>query len=127
MNKKLSLFNLLADSDGLTLDIGEAAEDVLPYADTVVSDGPGEGAANLISQFLEIAMFIAGILVLLYLVWGAIEWISSGGDKSKVKEAREKITQAIIGLLVLSASIAIFNKVQQFLNVTLIDFGSFGS
>ena len=47
MNKKLSLFNLLADSDGLTLDIGEAAEDVLPYADTVVSDGPGEGAATL--------------------------------------------------------------------------------
>jgi hypothetical protein len=127
MHKKFLFFNLLADSDGLTLDVGEAAKDVLPYADTVVNEGAGQGAANLISGFLEITLFLGGILVLLYLIWGAIDWITAGGEKGKIEEARKKITQAIIGLLMLSASIAIFNMVQHFLNVTLIDFGGFGS
>lgn len=40
-------------------------------------------------------------------LWGAIEWITAGGDSGKVGKARDKITQAIIGLVILVGSFVI--------------------
>ncbi|MBD3250610.1 MAG: hypothetical protein GF381_03520 [Candidatus Pacebacteria bacterium] len=115
---------LLAQGDEINLNIGEQARDIIPHAETVVEQGGGAGMANLISALLEVALLIAGILVLLFLVWGAVEWIAAGGESSKIEKARNKITQAIIGIIVLSATIAVFNLVQTFLGVTLINFGN---
>jgi hypothetical protein len=39
-------------------------------------------------------------LALFFLIWGGIRWITSGGDKGKVEEARKHIVAAIIGLVV---------------------------
>jgi hypothetical protein len=47
---------------------------------------------------------------------GGIEWITSGGDKGKTESARNKITAAVIGLVILAASWAILGLVLQFLN-----------
>ena len=52
-------------------------------------------------------MVIAALLVFMYLIWGGIEWITSGGDKGKTESARNKITAAILGLIVLAASYAV--------------------
>ncbi|MEA2057014.1 MAG: hypothetical protein U9O78_04925 [Patescibacteria group bacterium] len=108
----------------LNLNIREkATEAELPYADQVTGDEPGKAAASyILSNLLEAAMLIAGLALLLYLIWGAIEWITSGGDTSKLEKARNRITQAVVGIIVLSAVIAVFKLVQEFLGVTLIDF-----
>ncbi|PIR64185.1 MAG: hypothetical protein COU64_00515 [Candidatus Pacebacteria bacterium CG10_big_fil_rev_8_21_14_0_10_40_26] len=52
-------------------------------------------------------MVLAALLVFMYLIWGGIEWITSGGDKGKTESARNKITAAVLGLIVLAASYAI--------------------
>ena len=75
---------------------------------------PGVLIANLIS----IAFIIAVILVFFYLIWGGIEWITSGGDKGKTESARNKITAAVIGLIVLAASYAILTLVLNLLGYT---------
>ena len=36
-----------------------------------------------------------------------MSWLSSGGDKARVEEAREKISNAVIGLILVAASVAI--------------------
>ncbi len=56
---------------------------------------------------LTVVMVIAILLVLLYLVLGGIEWITSGGDKGKTEGARNKITAAIIGIIILAAAYAL--------------------
>lgn len=61
----------------------------------------------LISNAIGVALIIAGILVFVFLVWGGIQWITSGGEKGKTEEARNKITSAVIGLIVLAASYAL--------------------
>jgi lipopolysaccharide/colanic/teichoic acid biosynthesis glycosyltransferase len=43
------------------------------------------------------------------LIWGAIKWITSGGDKGKVDAARNTIVAAVIGLIVLLLSFVIIN------------------
>ena len=68
-------------------------------------------AGSLLKTVITLIIVVAALLTLFYLVMGAIAWITSGGDKGKVEEARNKITAAVIGLLILAAVWAIFNLV----------------
>jgi hypothetical protein len=85
--------------------------------------GSGTGFGEWISNLLGGIMAVAAILTFLYLLWGAVEWITSGGDKSKVESARNKITQAILGLIVLAATTALFILLQNFLGICVLDIG----
>lgn len=69
----------------------------------------------LFRAVLNFVLVIAVLLVFGYLVLGGIEWITSGGDKGKTESARNKITAAIIGLIILVASYAILTVVLRFL------------
>ncbi len=70
---------------------------------------------GLINSGLNLVMLLAAILVFGYLIWGGIEWITSGGDKGQTEKARNKITAAIVGLVVLAASYAILQLALSFL------------
>ena len=80
---------------------------------------------SLINKALNFVMVLGALLVFMYLIWGGIEWITSGGDKSKTESARNKITAAVLGLIILAASWAILGLVLKFLGAgdinTLID------
>ena len=54
-------------------------------------------AGGLLKTVITLVIVVAALLTLFYLVMGAISWITSGGDKGKVEEARNKITAAVIG------------------------------
>jgi len=54
------------------------------------------------------AMVIFGALItILYLVWGTFDWLTSEGDAEKLKTARMKMINAVIGMGLLAASAAI--------------------
>ncbi len=72
-----------------------------------------------IGNVLRVVMVFAAVSALVMLVWGAFEWVVSGGEKSKIEAARNKITGAIVGILVLASVVAIFNLLQQFLDVQI--------
>lgn len=102
----------------------EAYDQQLPTATTfgTSSDVFKQQFANLIGSVLSIVITIGVLMLLLYLVWGAFSWITSGGDKGKVEEARNRMTTAVIGIIVLSSSVAIFMLVQQILGICVLDF-----
>ncbi len=105
----------------ITLDIaGEANTQGIQGAQYHSNSDGGFGIffGNIISA----AMTIAAILVLAFLVLGAIEWITSAGDKSKMESARNKISNAIIGLIILSATTAVFLLLEQFLGIDVLTF-----
>lgn len=83
---------------------------------------PSAGFGPMLSSILSGVMIVSALLVLIYLVWGGIEWLTSGGEKAKLEKARNRITQAIIGIIVLAATTAIFMMVQSFLNVEILNF-----
>jgi hypothetical protein len=104
-----------------TFDIaGEAQSQGAPgTANLGAADG---GFGTWVSSLMRVVM-LAGVLVaFVFLILGAIEWITSGGDKGKVESARGKITNAVIGLIVLAAVTAILTLVQDFLGVSFINF-----
>lgn len=73
---------------------------------------------TFVSYFITLwntAISIGAILVLFYFLWGALEWITAGGDSGKIEKARNKIFQSIIGLLVLVSSFVIIGFISQLL------------
>lgn len=90
--------------------------------DVNINQQPGQGiiatgfsAEGIVQVILlnVITLFFAvgGIGVVIYFIWGAVDWILSAGDKEKVSNARKKMTNAIIGLILLSMSFAIIRTV----------------
>lgn len=95
----------------------------LPQTNMGVPAPAGSGLiGTLVKNVISLFFVFGGIATLLYFVWGAFDWITSGGDKEKVAGARKKMTNAIIGLVLLSLSYFIvglvgevvgFNPLQQ--------------
>ena len=63
----------------------------------------------LVGSLLTLAFVGATIIALLFLIYGGIRWIASGGDKTQVEGAREAITGALIGLVIVFLSYFIIN------------------
>ncbi len=64
-----------------------------------------------VSNLVNIVLVVASGLTFAYLIYGAIGLITSGGDVSKKNAARQRITTAAIGLLVVASVWAIFNLI----------------
>ncbi|OGK16244.1 hypothetical protein A2774_04640 [Candidatus Roizmanbacteria bacterium RIFCSPHIGHO2_01_FULL_39_12c] len=87
----------------------------LAQADIFGTIAPPTGAPTDLGNFtggaIRIFIIVAGFALLIYLFWGAFDWITSGGDKEKLTKAQNKITQAIIGMILVVAALAIFQVI----------------
>lgn len=72
-----------------------------------VSSDPSHVASSAIS----VVVAAAAILMFVYLLWGAIDMITAGGESEKFKKGIDKIKYAVIGLMVVAASWAVFQLV----------------
>lgn len=88
--------------------------------DIEAGTGYATNFGTMFNSLINVVMLVAALLVFAYMIWGGIEWITSGGDKGKAESARNKLTSAIIGLVIVAASYALITLVVQFLG-----FGSF--
>ncbi len=56
---------------------------------------------------------VAGLLALIFLLTGALSWVTSGGNKENVDKARDKITNAILGLIMIVGVLALVVTLEQ--------------
>ena len=70
---------------------------------------PGTTIVTAISAIIGFLTLVAAIWFLFQFVIGGISWITAGGDKTKLTEAREKLTNAFIGLIIVVAGWAILS------------------
>ena len=80
----------------------------------------GDGSLAGIITWVIIVLTSVGIISsLIFLIWGAIKWITSGGDREKLDSARRTIIFSIIGLVVVLLSVVIMNFIGGLLGVDL--------
>ena len=100
-----------------------------PVLPSIIGGGKTPGSASytqggialgaIVSQLVG-ALFIAGfLLTFVYLIMGGFTWVTAGGDKTKLEKARDEITHAIIGLIVVGASYALASLVAQFFGMDI--------
>jgi len=76
---------------------------------------------KLIGSAVGLALTLATLAAFIYLIWGGIEWITSGGDKAGVENAQKKIQAALLGLLIVFAVWALFTVVGRFLGIDVFN------
>jgi hypothetical protein len=73
-----------------------------------ISNDPIAAFGLLVALVIRLFITVAVIFVLLYLLWGAFDWIVSGGEKERIAKAQRKMTHAVIGLILLIGSIGLW-------------------
>ncbi len=76
-----------------------------------------ENLASLINNSLTYLFAIAGILLLLYLIWGGFDYLTSMGDPKKTEGANKKLTSAIIGIIIIFISYWIVQLAEYLLQI----------
>lgn len=69
-------------------------------------DNPGTAAGGglFVKYFLTMwnaVLSVGALVVLVYFLWGAIEWVTSAGDSAKLQTARNRMLHSFIGLFLL--------------------------
>lgn len=67
----------------------------------------GGGLTEMIGNLINIFLGFLGIVFLVLTLYAGFLWMTAQGDDSKVKKAKDMLTQAIIGLIIIVAAYAI--------------------
>lgn len=76
---------------------------------------------KLIGALIGAILTFSFILAFIYLIMGGLSWVTSAGDKSKLETARNKITHALVGLIIVASTWAVMKLVGQFLGLNMPD------
>lgn len=85
--------------------------------------GINVGINELIAFVINAIIVIGIVLSLVFLLYGGVRWILSGGDKGKVDAARSAIVAAIVGLIIVILAYVIINAVLQVFTGTTLTSG----
>jgi hypothetical protein len=104
--------------------IAQAGQIVNPVVTGIGSGGnaaSGVHVASLLATFIRVMVIVGGLGFVLYFIIGAINWISSGGEKGKVETAKQEITNALTGLVILLAFYAVAAFLKTVLKIDLLN------
>ena len=104
-----SIIKNLYASTNTTVDIGSEATKGNFFGYTCIG--------HLVSNLVAAGFLVSGVIFFLYLVWGGMDYLSSGGDKGKIESGQKRISSALIGLAIVASSWAIYQLVLIFFGV----------
>lgn len=74
-----------------------------------IAEGATVDPGVIVLRVINYALFFIGAVALGFIIYGAILFVTSGGDSDKVTKARNTLIYAIIGIVVIVLSYAIVN------------------
>lgn len=93
-------------------------------ANSGLNNIPGCGGPTNVETIIVFAinvlLFVALVIALIFLIIGGIRWIVSGGDKEGTAKAKGTVTSALIGLVVVLLAWVLINLVLQILTKSSI-------
>ena len=66
---------------------------------------------NIINYIYKFALLACGITAFVSILFGAIQYVTSAGDSSKAGDAKDRITQALWGILILLSAVLILRTI----------------
>lgn len=116
-----SLFIIHNSVFAIEVDLGKITG-LGPWQITPGSEGAlGTAFSNLASTILGFLTALGGLATFLFLVSGALSWITSSGDKAGMEKARSQITNAVIGLIIIVAAWGIVYLIGGILGLDIIN------
>lgn len=69
--------------------------------------------SDVLTFMVRFFFVLAGISALLYLLWGSLQWVISGGEKENVEKARNKIVNALVGVMIIVGTLSLIWTLEQ--------------
>jgi len=82
--------------------------------------GAGKNIESFISNGIGVLTILGGIFCVFYFVMAGINWITAGGEQSKITKARDQMVQSIFGIVVIVASYALIGVIGTILGLDLL-------
>lgn len=125
MSKILFLtLSTLFTTANFALAAGYKVTQTLPGSKEIVAgESVAGGFVGYAASLWIFGISIGGVLALGSIVYAAIEWTVSAGNSSRIADAKDRITQAIIGLVLLFGAYTVLN----FINPDLTQLGKINS
>ncbi len=105
--------------NSLALDFNQIQSGAFPSAPPLASITP----AGIISGLLPYIFGFAGMAVLIYMILGGFQMMLSRGDPKAMQSAQGKITNAIIGFVIIIIAFFIVQLVGQIFGLQTTPFG----
>lgn len=104
------------------IDLGAGVTGVGPFQEllggkSVVSKQMGD----LLSNTITTLTVVGSLAFVVYFTIGGLKWIIAGGDKAKVSEAQQQMTQSAIGLIAIVSSFFIVGIVGAVLGIDILN------
>ncbi len=76
--------------------------------------------ADLVDNLISLAFFAIGLGFLINLIIGGFQWMASSGDPKSLQTARGRITNSLIGLIIVVAAFSIALIVETVLGIRIV-------
>jgi len=93
-----------------------AAWDNVPQAYTAGQTYTLHNIVTIIGEIRNFVLIVGIIIVLIFLIWGGISYMTAGGDATKIATAKSRIVAAIIGAAVVIGAFAILATIKGILD-----------
>jgi len=110
--------NLLASAFYLAQGVDDKTIELLPGG-KIGGEVQKLSIGDIVGAGLRLILVVAAIVFFFILVIGGVKWIMSGGDKAQTEGARNQITAALVGLVIVFAAWAIASLVGTFFNIDI--------
>lgn len=81
------------------------------FRDSVTPTSPGQFISWILPQVYVVAL----MALFLYLIWGGYRYLLSAGDPKAIQGAKQHLTYAVVGLIVIFLAYWMFNVVDYLL------------
>lgn len=93
---------------------------------TILEVAASYDALEIINRAIAYGIIGAGFLSVIFIFFGGINFILSGGDEGKIKEAVSTIRYAIIGLVITLSAVIIVGFVGRALGLNVVEYINLG-
>ena len=105
------LLTILAEEEGAGAGAGTGIDPSGSIKNSNAGIDGSDGLENDITKIINAIIAVLGILAVVVIILGGIQYMTSNGDAGKVKKAKDTILYGVIGLIIVILSAAIVNFV----------------
>lgn len=87
---------------------------------SILNSSPTAFLEEYLPNLIGLLLVFGAVSFFFMLLWGAVSWIISGGDKAHIESARARITSALIGLILMFSTFAIVKLIEAFFGIDIL-------
>jgi hypothetical protein len=91
-----------------------------PAIPNLPADG-GRALAKYIAIFWQFLVIAGGFAVLIYLIWGALDWIFAGNNPDRMNRGKTKLFDGLLGFIILVLSYVIIQVISTVTGLDILD------